>query len=70
MLTGSVAMNYYARPRMTRDIDLVVSLKPGEAQTIVRLFEPDYYVSLEAVAEAIARRSMFNVQRGAQSAPL
>jgi hypothetical protein len=26
MLTGSVAMNYYAQPRMTRDIDLVVSL--------------------------------------------
>ena len=25
MLTGSMAMNYYAQPRMTRDIDLVVS---------------------------------------------
>lgn len=28
MLTGSVAMNYYAEPRMTRDIDLVVALDP------------------------------------------
>ena len=27
MLTGSVAMNYYAQPRMTRDIDLVVALE-------------------------------------------
>jgi hypothetical protein len=26
MLTGSVAMNYYAQPRMTRDIDLVAAL--------------------------------------------
>lgn len=24
MLTGSMAMNYYAQPRMTRDIDLVI----------------------------------------------
>jgi hypothetical protein len=23
MLTGSMAMNYYAQPRMTRDIDVV-----------------------------------------------
>ena len=25
MLTGSVSMNYYAQPRMTRDIDLAVA---------------------------------------------
>ena len=28
MLTGSMAMNYYAQPRMTRDIDVVVALRP------------------------------------------
>ena len=27
MVTGSIAMNYYAVPRMTRDIDLVVELR-------------------------------------------
>ena len=26
MVTGSMAVNYYATPRMTRDIDLVVEL--------------------------------------------
>jgi len=26
MLTGSIALSYYAQPRMTRDIDLVVEL--------------------------------------------
>ena len=26
MLTGSFALNYYAQPRMTRDIDLVIAL--------------------------------------------
>ncbi|MFN8002097.1 MAG: hypothetical protein U0X75_13895 [Acidobacteriota bacterium] len=41
MLTGSVAMNHYAQPRMTRDIDLVIALKPGDAARIIALFEAD-----------------------------
>jgi len=61
MLTGSVAMNHYAQPRMTRDIDLVIALNPGDAEKIAVLFEPDYYVPLGAVAQAIARRGMFNL---------
>ena len=61
MLTGSMAMNYYAQPRMTRDIDFVVALKPEDADTILRLFTPDYYVSREAVSNSIVRESMFNL---------
>jgi hypothetical protein len=61
MLTGSVAMNYYAQPRMTRDIDLVVALDGVHAEAIVRLFEADYYVDGQAVARAIVQRSMFNL---------
>ncbi|MCM3905206.1 MAG: hypothetical protein ND866_26215 [Pyrinomonadaceae bacterium] len=61
MLTGSVAMNYYAQPRMTRDIDLVVALEQTQAESFVRLFETDYYVDSRAVAHAIAERSMFNL---------
>jgi len=38
MLTGSMAMNYYAQPRMTRDIDVVVALAPADAEKIVDLF--------------------------------
>jgi hypothetical protein len=37
MLTGSMAMNYYAQPRMTRDIDLVVELGPKDVEKVVRL---------------------------------
>lgn len=29
MISGSTAMNYYAQPRLTRDIDLVVALGLG-----------------------------------------
>lgn len=61
MLTGSMAMNYYAQPRMTRDIDIVVALKPGAATTIFREFSPDYYVPQDAVSSAIENRGMFNL---------
>jgi len=61
MLTGSVAMNYYAQPRMTRDIDLVVALEGAQAESFVRLFEAEYYADRRAVANAIVQRSMFNL---------
>jgi hypothetical protein len=61
MLTGSLAMNYYAQPRMTRDIDMVVEIHAGQASVVARLFGPEYYVSEEAIAEAISRQSLFNV---------
>ena len=61
MLTGSVAMNYYAQPRMTRDIDLVVALREEDVDPIVRLFEGDYYVDRQAVSRAIVQRSLFNL---------
>jgi hypothetical protein len=61
MLTGSVAMSVYAEPRMTRDIDIVVELAAGDTRRVVGLFSPDYYVSDEAVRNAIAARSLFNL---------
>jgi hypothetical protein len=61
MLTGSLAMNYYTVPRMTRDIDLVVEAEAPDAARIVALFDAGYYVSLDAVTEAIAARSSFNL---------
>jgi len=61
MLTGSVAMNHYAEPRMTRDIDLVVDLGTDQIDLVMNLFENDYYTDRQAVANAIARRSIFNL---------
>ena len=61
MLTGSLAMNYYAQPRMTRDIDVVVALESQDVDTITSLFDSDYYIAREAVSKAIARRSVFNL---------
>jgi predicted nucleotidyltransferase len=61
MLTGSVAMNYYAQPRMTRDIDLVVALAPAHTEVFLSSFKADYYLDRQTVANAIARRTMFNL---------
>lgn len=61
MLTGSVAMSYYAQPRMTRDIDLVAALDEADVESFVRLFEDDYYLDPQAVSRAVAHRSVFNL---------
>lgn len=61
MVTGSVAMNYYAQPRMTRDIDVVMALEKSDAVKLVNLFSSEYYVDQQAVARAIDQRSIFNL---------
>ncbi|HYL98723.1 MAG TPA: nucleotidyl transferase AbiEii/AbiGii toxin family protein [Blastocatellia bacterium] len=61
MVTGSMAMSFYAQPRMTRDIDFVVALSASDGEKIVKLFEDDYYVERLSVDRAIARRSIFNL---------
>jgi hypothetical protein len=62
MLTGSVAMNYYAQPRMTRDIDLVVALGPGDAVRIRNIFEPDYYVPADDLERALGSEGMVHIE--------
>lgn len=61
MLTGSIALSYYAQPRMTRDIDLVVELTGRDAKSVAALFAPDYYVAEADIGSAIATSGMFNV---------
>ncbi len=69
MLTGSVAMNYYAQPRMTRDIDLVIELAPAQAESFMSLFAADYYVDRRTAVNAIAQRSMFNLMAQKRCVP-
>ena len=38
MLTGSMAMNLYATPRMTRDLDFVVAIAPGMVSQLAIVF--------------------------------
>ena len=61
MLSGSMAMNYYAQPRMTRDIDIVIILKLGQVGSFVKLFDADYYIDAETVKAEVGNNGMFNV---------
>ncbi len=61
MLTGSMVMNCYALPCMPHNLDIVVALRPKDAEPMVRLFNPDYDISREAVDDAIAQQSFFNL---------
>lgn len=61
MLTGSMAANFYATPRMTRDIDVVIELREAEVERVVTLFRDEYYVNRDMVEQAVKSRSMFNI---------
>jgi len=61
MLTGSMALNYYAEPRMTRDIDLVIDVHGDDVSQLVSAFQPEYYVPRSTVEKAVQQRSMFNL---------
>ena len=49
MLSGSVAMSLYTLPRLTRDFDFVVNLKPGNVKNLVEQFQEGYYCEEEAI---------------------
>lgn len=61
MLTGSTAMNYYAEPRMTRDIDIVVALGNTDTDKVIEIFKDVYYLSPDAVLDAVRDYKMFNL---------
>lgn len=61
MFTGSVAVNFYTVPRMTRDIDIVIELKENDVEKIYNLFSTDFYVDNDMILEAIKKEGMFNI---------
>ncbi len=61
MFTGSIAMVFYATPRMTRDIDLVVRLAATDSQKLIDLFSDDCYIDRASVVRAINSYGMFNI---------
>lgn len=61
MLTGSLAAAYYAEPRATRDVDLVVVLSLDDVEELVRRLEVEgFYVSLQAARDAVRGEGQFN----------
>jgi hypothetical protein len=61
MVTGSMAANFYAVPRMTRDIDLVIELSERDVDRVTRLFQQEYYIDRDMVERAVRDHAMFNM---------
>ena len=61
MVTGSMAANFYAVPRMTRDIDLVIELSEQDVDRVTRLFQQEYYIDRDMVQRAVRDHAMFNM---------
>lgn len=61
-VTGSSATIVYGEPRFTNDIDMVIDLPMDRVADFCDRFpEPDYYVSVSAVADAVRNKRQFNV---------
>jgi hypothetical protein len=58
---GSLASSLHGVPRSTQDADLVADLRPIHVQPFVVAVSPGFYVSPERVAQAVDRRSSFNL---------
>ncbi|MGQ0812254.1 MAG: hypothetical protein ACT4OO_13670 [Nitrospiraceae bacterium] len=61
MVTGSITANYYAVPRMTCDIDIVVEMTGRDVDQIIGLFQEEFYIDRERVERAISEKAMFNI---------
>jgi len=61
MFTGSIAVNFYATPRMTRDVDVIIELKETDVDHLCGLFKEDFYVDRDTVLNAVKKNGMFNM---------
>lgn len=61
VLGGSLARSIVGEPRTTVDVDIAVPRSEADLGRLVSLLEPDYYVSLDMVRDAVERGSSFNL---------
>jgi hypothetical protein len=58
---GSLASSARGIARASVDVDLVADVRPEHARDLVSRLRPAYYVSEEAIQDAVTNRSSFNV---------
>ena len=61
MLSGSISSSLHGRPRATRDVDIVIAPTEEQLLNFARTLAATHYVSLDAVRNAFAHTSTFNV---------
>src|SRR6266699_1872689 len=59
--TGSFALGYYGKPRMTRALDFVVALMEEHVDGLVKAFSSDFYIDEDAARSAVRSRRIFNL---------
>lgn len=58
---GSIASTFHGAVRSTMDVDLVCNMGMTNVVPFVQSFGDDYYVNVEAVRDAVQRKSCFNL---------
>jgi hypothetical protein len=62
MVTGSVVSSLQGEPRASHDVDVVVLLPPQTVDGLIQAFPPpDFYLSKDAVEDAVKQNSQFNL---------
>jgi hypothetical protein len=62
LVTRSMATIAYGEPRFTNDIDVVISLCLADVLRFCEAFPaPEFYISQDAVSDAIRQRRQFNI---------
>jgi hypothetical protein len=57
---GSVASSWYGHPRSTADLDVVIEADEARLHALAKALQPEYYVSPEAMSEALTQQRSFN----------
>jgi hypothetical protein len=60
VLGGSLASSLVGEPRATADIDLAIRIDLDQVSALVRALSRDFYISEEAVKDAVRRGTSFN----------
>jgi len=61
VIGGSIASSIYGKVRFTQDVDMTVEPFEGKADEFFRLVRSDFYISWDAMQQALRQRSSFNV---------
>jgi hypothetical protein len=61
LVGGSLASSVYGIPRATQDVDLVADLRPDSVQAFHDRLAGAFYMDVDMIRDAIARRASFNV---------
>jgi len=61
VIGGSIASSIYGRVRFTEDADITAEPFENQADRLFEVLKPRYYISREAMYQALRQRSSFNV---------